>query len=258
MDAILRPEPTPQPDPVEEELKAPMTPAAPAPGSIGSAVSGPADVMNDMADEGPIPSVSFNDPATQPDGQISSQPNAMDGGKKNSKTLVILVVIAAMVVVALVGVLIMSILNTPTEPAPSGSNTPNNAVVVDDDDDDNTASNSSTTTDTDKTLSCTRNLTKEELAEQNDAASGTLSISVEFVSNKLSKVALTKDVVTSDEDAIDNEPVDLKVEEATADQLTAANALNYYLPIKDDGTIDMTFSGIKAHYESLDFTCDAL
>ena len=40
-DPITMPEPAPLTDPVEEELKAPMNAAAPVPGSIGSAVSGP-------------------------------------------------------------------------------------------------------------------------------------------------------------------------------------------------------------------------
>ena len=42
-DPLLMPEKPQAPDPVEEELKAPMKAAAPVPGSIGSAVSGPSD-----------------------------------------------------------------------------------------------------------------------------------------------------------------------------------------------------------------------
>jgi autotransporter translocation and assembly factor TamB len=133
-------------------------------------------------------------------------------------------------------------------------------VTIDDDEDEDDAVSSDTGTVTGATsaLSCTRNMTTAELADQNDAVSGTVNISAEFASGLLTKVALTKNVVTSDDDAIDNEPVDLKVEEATADELTATSALNYYLPIKDDGTLDLTFTSIKANYESLDFTCDAL
>ena len=73
-DPIMMPEPAPAPDPIEEELKAPMKAAGPVPGSIGSAVSGPeaAEPMpvNDsafVAPAGSPQSVSFTDPAAQPE-----------------------------------------------------------------------------------------------------------------------------------------------------------------------------------------------
>ena len=76
-DPIMMPEKPQAPDPIEEELKAPMKAAEPVPGSIGSAVSGPADgapeavvpTENPFANvnAGQTPSVSFNDPAAQPD-----------------------------------------------------------------------------------------------------------------------------------------------------------------------------------------------
>ena len=71
-DPIMMPEKPEAPDPIEEELKAPMKAAGPVPGSIGSAVSGPTDggaapapAENPFANDGikPTPSVSFNDPA---------------------------------------------------------------------------------------------------------------------------------------------------------------------------------------------------
>lgn len=59
---IMMPEAPKAPDPVEEELKTPLTPAAPVPGSIGSAVSVPAGAPMQQT-----PNVAFTDPAMQPD-----------------------------------------------------------------------------------------------------------------------------------------------------------------------------------------------
>ena len=110
-DPIMMPEKPAAPDPIEEELKAPMKAAGPVPGSIGSAVSGPASIPNvdEMPPEGsfagqpmnPTPSVAFNDPAVQP---TSAQP----AKKKTSKsTLIALITVAAIVVIALAVVLFM-------------------------------------------------------------------------------------------------------------------------------------------------------
>lgn len=106
------------PDPLEEELKAPLRPAAPVPGSIGSAVSGPAldgmggmnPEMNAFNNAPRTPSVAFNDPATEPDknGKVKKQPKTVTiGGKKVSQTtLILLGVVAVAVIVALVFVLV--------------------------------------------------------------------------------------------------------------------------------------------------------
>ena len=114
---------------VEEELKAPMKAAAPAPGSIGSAVSGPAGgVESEVPADNPFaastpastPSVSFNDPATQPDQSAGASKPAP---KVNKTTLIALIVVAAMVVIALGAVLIMQFMNgnqsSSTPPAPA-------------------------------------------------------------------------------------------------------------------------------------------
>ena len=108
------PEKPAAPDPVEEELKAPMKAAEPVPGSIGSAVSGPAGEAaaaepgsNPFANQATAstPSVSFNDPAAQ------AAPAAKPAKKKTSKsTLIALIVVAAMVVIALAAVLIMQLM----------------------------------------------------------------------------------------------------------------------------------------------------
>ncbi len=104
-EAIMQPAPPPAPDPIEEELKAPLKPAAPVPGSIGSAVSVPADANPaDIAgDSKSTPSVAFNDPAAMPEA------NAAQGGlpkkKMEKKTLIAIAIIAGMLVVALAVIL---------------------------------------------------------------------------------------------------------------------------------------------------------
>ena len=83
-EAIMRPEPAPAPDPIEEELKAPLKPAAPVPGSIGSAVSVPAESGDnnvgaiDFGDGKQVQSVAFNDPATT----TAENPGASVSGTK--------------------------------------------------------------------------------------------------------------------------------------------------------------------------------
>lgn len=101
-DPITMPNLPKAPDPVEEELKAPMTAAAPVPGSIGSAISMPAA---EAAPQTPN-SVAFNDPATA-SVKNSMAPMAADKKKKNQKTLIMLCIAAGIVVVMLVIVLIM-------------------------------------------------------------------------------------------------------------------------------------------------------
>ncbi|MBQ6410287.1 hypothetical protein IJI18_03525 [Candidatus Saccharibacteria bacterium] len=95
-------------DPVEEELKAPLKPAEPVPGSIGSAVSGPQDANAPQ-------NVAFNDPANNPM-TANTAPQAKKNSifdkltaktKMNKKTLIMLAVVAGIVVVLLVVVLVM-------------------------------------------------------------------------------------------------------------------------------------------------------
>lgn len=114
-DPITMPNPPKAPDPVEEELKAPMTAAAPVPGSIGSAISMPAEKTGD-GDVPPVgldmnatpqqtPSVAFNDPASA--GGKAANPAAPQKKKINKKTLIMLCGVAGIAVVALVIVLVM-------------------------------------------------------------------------------------------------------------------------------------------------------
>ena len=266
---IMMPEPAPAPDPVEEELKAPMKATPPAPGSIGSAVSGPegeigrgAAAGNPFSENKQIPSVSFNDPATQPE-PVGSGTGASEKPKSNPKTLMALIIVAAMIVIALVAILLLQIFDPFGSQNPNSSSTPNNETTIQDQPDSNTTNNDATNNTSvvaaTSSLSCTRNMTKAEIAEFNDAITGTISASAEFSSDDLlTTVSVVKSVTYSDEDATDNEPVEVEVHETTADELTPTNALNYYLPVDDDGELELTSNAVQTNYESLDFTCEVL
>lgn len=125
-DPIMMPEKPQAPDPVEEELKAPMKAAAPVPGSIGSAVSGPttgaaaAEVPNVDAATGDngfpktasTQSVSFNDPAVQNDMAQPANASAQTAKKKTNKTtLIALIAVASVIVIVLVVILIMQLMS---------------------------------------------------------------------------------------------------------------------------------------------------
>ena len=93
-----------------------MEPVGPVPGSIGSAVSGPEAVEPTPMDgsafttpAGSPQSVSFTDPATQPEMGQTAAP-AKPAKKKTSKnTLIALVIVAVMVVIALAVVLMIQL-----------------------------------------------------------------------------------------------------------------------------------------------------
>ena len=122
---IMRPDLPPAPDPVKQELEAPMKAAAPVPGSIGSAVSVPeggeapvpgADAQFGPSAGGSTPSVSFDDPAAQNNPQQPGAPATkekkkmsfnLDFKKMNKGTLIALIVVAVMIVIGLAAVLIM-------------------------------------------------------------------------------------------------------------------------------------------------------
>lgn len=115
-DPITMPTPPKAPDPVEEELKAPFKAAGPVPGSIGSAISVPAEGNAAPAGEpmpmqnnamGRTPSVSFNDPAMANANNNAAAPVAKKKISKN--TLILLSVVAGLIVVALAIVLVMQL-----------------------------------------------------------------------------------------------------------------------------------------------------
>lgn len=260
-DPIMQPEAPTPPDPVEEELKAPMKAAGPVPGSIGSAVSGgPAEAPAEAPAENPFaapaqeqtPSVSFTDPATQPEG--APMKVEKPAGKNKKTTLIALIAVAAVVVVVLIVILVMSLMPQGGNSSSSQANNNDNVVVdeTDEEEEDNTA-----TTGT-GTLSCTRNMTEQELVGINDAVSGAINISAEFDNDELAAISRVDSVVYSDEDASATEPVENEVHETKAVDLTASSALNYYLPTNASGELDLTFDAVQANYEDLDFTCEVL
>ena len=124
----MMPEKPAEPDPVEEELKAPMKAAGPVPGSIGSAVSMPTDgsATGSTAQTGAMPAgatagaginmnaqpapqnVAFNDPAAVAVANEQTAAMAKNGKPKMTKqTLILLCVVAGIVVLVLIIVLVM-------------------------------------------------------------------------------------------------------------------------------------------------------
>lgn len=258
-DPIMQPERPPEPDPVEEELKAPMQPAGPVPGSIGSAVSGPNESATAEAPNAPAespfaapqtqtPSVSFNDPAAQP----ASTPATKPAGKSNKTTLIVLIAVAAVIVVVLVIVLIMSLMSGNSS---TSSNQSNNSELVIDNDNEGNGDNTDVTT---GTLSCTRNMTQQELIGTNDAVSGVINITAEFDESIVVAVSRVDSVVYSDEDGTETEPVETEVHEAKTADMTAESAMNYFLAAGTDGQLDLSVDAVQANYEDLDFTCEVL
>ena len=260
-DPIMKPEPAKAPDPIEEELKAPMKAAGPVPGSIGSAVSGPASENGGMDvpmggnpfDNMPkerTQNVPFNDPAMEPNSAQGGVIGSGSGKKpQNKKVLIALVAVAAVIVVALVVVLVMQLTG--------GNSTPTNNTPIpapDSSYDENTTS--------ENVLNCKRDMTAEELVAFKKAVSGTIEINAKFsnedvlVSVSLSKTA-TYDITEGEIDA--NDPVEVEKKEAEAANLTSENASNYYLLSTDKTTVMTDLSTIRAHYEEdLAFICDIL
>lgn len=112
-DPITMPNPPKAPDPIEEELKAPMKAAGPVPGSIGSAISMPSEqpaAPEAVAQMGQVPNVAFNDPAAAQGQPAQAAPvkaaKKNPFGKLDKKSLIMLCAIAGIVVIALVVVLI--------------------------------------------------------------------------------------------------------------------------------------------------------
>lgn len=114
-DPITMPNPPKEPDPIEEELKAPMKAAGPVPGSIGSAISMPseqvaAQPVQPAAQMGSVPNVAFNDPAMQQQPMPQGVPMKPAKKKMDKKTLIMLCALAGVVVVALAVVLVMQMM----------------------------------------------------------------------------------------------------------------------------------------------------
>lgn len=116
MDPITMPTPPKAPDPVEEELKAPFKAAEPVPGSIGSAISMPAQgaALNQSVDTSMFQKPNTTNVALggKTVGQATAAQAPMQAGGKSAKkktskaTYILLGVVGVMVVIALVAVLI--------------------------------------------------------------------------------------------------------------------------------------------------------
>lgn len=105
MDPITMPTPPKTPDPVEEELKAPLKAAEPVPGSIGSAISVPAE--NGVRPNAQTPSVAFNDPAMQ--NKMAVEKN--DPKKKVGTNTWILLAALAVIIIVILAVVLFRLLN---------------------------------------------------------------------------------------------------------------------------------------------------
>lgn len=114
MTAISVPEGPKPPDPVEEELKAPLKAAEPVPGSIGSAVSmPPADgsqpQMNGVNEQ--MMANGVNPMAANANAPAGKKPSFLDNlvtkTKMSKSTLILLAVVAGLVVVALIVILVL-------------------------------------------------------------------------------------------------------------------------------------------------------
>lgn len=265
-DPIMMPEPAPAPDPVEEELKAPMKAAAPVPGSIGSAVSGPASAggtaENPFADDKKqTPNVAFNDPATQPEVPAGAGGPTEKGEvkKKNNKTtLIALIIVAAMIVIALAGVLIMQLMS---DNGSSTSTTPNNPAAIEPEEETEAEEEGATNAEgvVAGSLNCTRDMTAAEVARYDGATTGTIDINMEFdETEQLASISSVSSVIYDAGEMASGEPVEAETHQATAVELDAANALNFYLSADEAGNLDLSMAGLKANYESLAFVCKVL
>lgn len=109
---IAVPEGPKAPDPVEEELKAPLKAAGPVPGSIGSAVSMPPVDGSQPQNVAPVDPANPNANPMTANAQPVAKKNSifdklMAKTKMSKSTLILLCVVAGLIVVALVVVLIM-------------------------------------------------------------------------------------------------------------------------------------------------------
>lgn len=110
--AIAVPEGPKPPDPVEEELKAPLKPVGPVPGSIGSAVSMPPTDGGQAAANG-APMDGTNNQMATANTPSAKKPSFLDKmttkTKMSKSTLILLSVVAGLVVVSLVVILVLAI-----------------------------------------------------------------------------------------------------------------------------------------------------
>lgn len=242
-DPIMMPEPAPAPDPIEEELKAPMKAAEPVPGSIGSAVSGPTSIPEPNPADNPFaaapdaqtPNVSFTDPATQPDGMASSAPAKP---KTSKTTLIALVIVAAMVVIALAAVLIMQFIGTGGSSSPSGGTTPNTPTTIVDEDEEEEEEEEEEETTTAADLVCVNSVVYAEdgITYGEGIASAKTTYSYTFAGGKLTSVATNKTITYTDE-----------TEETESETMTVSE-YRALAGLEDDETL--TIDAVKENFET--------
>lgn len=281
MDPIMRPEPAPAPDPVEEELKAPMKAAGPVPGSIGSAVSGPelaeetevdmesvfvANNAQPSMQQNNTPSVSFNDPATQPDVNPATEPSKPV--KKNSKTtLTILIVVAIMVVIALAAVLIFELMgnngigqsnasdNSSTQSSNSGDGGNGESPVTPTPEP--KPEPTPVISDT-ETIVCTATQETLEKYSDDNGIAKSLTMTLNFKDNKITEILVDATAVTSD--GIES----TKTTTYTAAQLFALSGVSQAeleeegIEFYDDGSVSLSRAQLMSALNELDgYVCSS-
>ena len=254
-DPIMQPEAPKAPDPVEEELKAPMKAAGPVPGSIGSAVSGPQSESEaaspsdkPFANSSPnTPSVSFNDPAAEQGGV------GVPKAKKpvNKTTLIVLCVVAGMIVIALVAILVMQLMSSQPSGNSSGG-TENTTVVIEEEEEEPEEEEEidDTVLVASGTMVCKKTITETEASVAGEATSGNTTVTVEFSDGMLTTISSSKTVsgVETPEQ-----------HQAVASELTLETAPTFDFAATDEnGELDLSIDAVKANYEDLDFVCEVL
>lgn len=258
-DPIMMPEPAPAPDPVEEELKAPMKANDPVPGSIGSAVSGPAAsepnpvAMNPFAAgvQDKATNVSFNDPATQPDGMQSSM-DASPKKKNNKTTLIALIIVFVLIIGVLAAFLVMQMMPPAANNAANNTANAETAVVEEDEAeeyiDEGGAINASSV------LNCTRDMKEAEFKKVEGATSGSIEVIGSFDNKRnLTTIAVKEYVV----DSAKSETFEVKNQELLASEITVENSADYYLTVDPTDKTNLNLDALKTAYE-LDFVCEVL
>lgn len=257
-DPIMMPEPAPAPDPIEEELKAPMKANDPVPGSIGSAVSGPAASEPNPVAENPFmagmqdkaTNVSFNDPAMQPDG---AQPSMDSKPKKktNKATLIALIVVFVLIIGVLAVFLVMQMM-PPANNATNNTTKTETAVVEENGLEEEVVKGG--VADASSVLQCNRNMTENELKENDGATSGKIEVEASF-DNKRNLMAIAVREYTTD--STKNETYEVKNQELLASEITVENSADYYLTVDPTDKANLNLDAIKTAYE-LDFACEVL
>lgn len=285
-DPIMMPEPAAEPDPVEEELKVPMKAAEPVPGSIGSAISVPKDgestsvastdnPFENKPDSEVTPSVSFNDPATTASGSsMMGNTSAKPAKAQNKTVLIILAVVAALVAAVLVVVLVMQLIGGgelfgSSDTSDSTISNTGNSSSVDVPNTDGGKNENSSVNVVEyssiavriKVLKCEKFVKADQLGSYGSiAAAGMVKISADFDNNDV-LMGLSKSVELYDTETpvVGDAPLDsVVVGEAELSELDGELALNFDLPVNENGKILTTLNNVQTNYEALDYSCEVL